>query len=69
MKYSRDVACRDLYQFCLARDKERHYGKGRKTSPCLQLDDVEGEAKIQDIIRNAQSGKTGWISESPEDLS
>ena len=38
MKYSRDVACRDLYQFRLARDKEHHYGKGRKTSLCLQLE-------------------------------
>ena len=59
MKYSRDIACRDLYQFRLARDKEHHYGKGRKTSSCLQLENVEGEAKIQDIIGNAQSGKTG----------
>lgn len=43
----------------MGRDKERHYGKGRKTSPCLQLEDVEGDAKIQDVIGNAQFGKTG----------
>ena len=59
MKYSRDKACRDLYQYRLARDKDRHYGRGRKTSPCLQVEDLEGDAKIQDIIGNAQRGKTG----------
>ena len=59
MKYSRDKACRDLYHYRLSRDKDRHYGKGRKTSPCLQLEDLEGDAKIQDIIGNAQRGKTG----------
>src|SRR6185312_13807752 len=43
----------------LARDKERHYGRGRKTSGCLQLEELECDAKIQDIIGNAQRGKTG----------
>ena len=59
LKYSRDPHSRALYQHRLARDKARHYGKGRRTSPCLQLETLESDVKIQKIIGNAQSGKTG----------
>ena len=59
MKYSRDPNCRELYRYRLARDTCHHYGKGRKSSPCLQLERLEGEAKIQQIVGNAQTGKTG----------
>src|ERR1051325_2915196 len=41
MKYSGDRNCRELYQHRLARDKERHFGRGRRTSPWLQLEDLE----------------------------
>src|SRR5690349_14561895 len=56
-KYSQDKTCRDLYQFRLSRDKERHYGRGRETSACLQLEHLEGDAKIQEIIGNARYRK------------
>jgi len=69
MKYSQDKTCRDLFQYRLARDKERHYGRGRKTSGCLQLEELECDAKIQDIIGNAQRGKTWpWVSQGSQDF-
>ena len=39
LKYSSDAQARALYNHRLQRDKDRHVGKGRKTSPCLQLED------------------------------
>jgi len=59
LKYSKDKTIRDLYQYRLSRDKGRHYGKGRRTTPCLQLEELESEAKIQTMIGNAQQGKSG----------
>ncbi len=59
MKHSQDLNCRDLHKHRLSRDKLKHYGKGRHSSPCLQLERLEGDVKLQKIIGNAQSGKTG----------
>ena len=58
MKYSHDKCSRDLYQYRLARDKG-HYGTGRHSSPCLQLESLEGDVKFQQIMGNTQFGRTG----------
>ena len=59
LKYSNDKTARDLYQHRLQRDKDHHFGKGRHTSPCLQLESLEGEAKIEQIIGNGQHHRHG----------
>ena len=54
-----DKNVNNLYQYRLNRDKARHYGRGRKTSPSLQLEELESEAKVQQMIGNTQHGKQG----------
>src|SRR3954447_2793860 len=59
LKYSRDKGSIALYNHRLGRDKAHHYGKGRKSSPCLVLESLESDAKVQDIIGKAQRGRQG----------
>ena len=59
LKYSRDPNIKNLYQYRLNRDKAGHYGRGRKTSPSLQLEALESDAKFQQIIGHTQHGKSG----------
>ena len=59
LKYSSDSMSRELYKHRLERDRARHYGKGRKSSPCLQLEDLEYDAKIQTMVGKAQHGTRG----------
>ncbi len=59
MKYSSDPNCRKLYQHRLARDQEHHYGRGRRTSPCLQLESLEADTRVHLMVGNAQSGRRG----------
>ena len=59
MKYSSDSNARNLYQYRLKQDRARHYGKGRKSSPCLDLESLESDAKVQQIVGKAQRGRQG----------
>ena len=56
MKYSFDENIRKLYHYRLSRGK--HYVKGRLSSPCLQLEEFECEAKV-----HTAWGHWPWISE------
>ena len=59
LKYSKDEQSRAVYHRRLALDQAGHVGKGRRSSPCLQLEALEGQLRIQDVIGNAQIGKRG----------
>jgi hypothetical protein len=59
LKYSQDPQARELYKHRLQRDQSKHYGKGRRSSPCLQIEELEGESKLQQIIGRAQHGTRG----------
>ena len=59
IKYSKDPNVKNLHLYRLQRDKAKHYGRGRKTSPCLQLEELESDAKFHQIIGHAQHGKSG----------
>ena len=59
IKYSKDPDVKNLHLYRLQRDKAKHYGRGRKTSPCLQLEELESDAKFHQIIGHAQHGKSG----------
>ena len=59
LKYSNDPQSRALYRHRLDRDRAKHYGKGRRTSPCLQLESLEGAADIEKIIGSGQHGTRG----------
>ena len=59
LKYSNDPLSRGVYAHRLKRDQDGHIGKGRKSSPCLELEKLESEVKVQEIIGKAQSDKKG----------
>src|SRR5688572_25040468 len=50
-KHSKDPQARALYRWRLKRDG--HIGTGRKTSPCLRLEKLEGTASIRRIVEKA----------------
>ena len=59
LKYSHDPNIKNLYHYRLNRDKAGHYGRGRKTSPSLQLEALESEAKFQQMLGHSQHGTSG----------
>ena len=61
MKYSGDKSCRDLHQHRLSRDKLHHYGKGRRSSPCLALEAVEADVENYEL-------QNSWIKWGLSDM-
>ena len=43
----------------LQREREGHTGKGRKFFPCLKMEELESDAKIQRMVGNPQDGTHG----------
>ena len=59
LKNSKDRLARALYQFRLAQDRAGHIGKGRHSSPCMELEKLEDQLRIHDVIGNGQTGRRG----------
>ncbi len=59
MKNSLDQQARKLYSHRLARDKAGHVGQGRRSSPCLQLEEALGALRLEDIKGRTQTGRHG----------
>ncbi len=59
MKNSLDLQSRLLYSNRLLRDKQGHVGQGRKSSPCIELEDALYDVKFRHLVGVTQVGTTG----------
>ena len=59
LKYSKDLQAQELYRYRLTLDRNRHFGRGNRTSPCLTLENLERSRELDRISGLGQRGHRG----------
>ena len=59
IKYSKDSQMQQLDNYCLALDRDRHIGRGNRTSPCLTLEELEKSRALERFVGYGQQGHQG----------
>ena len=62
LKYSTDEQARLLYQYRLELDRQGHVGRGRHSSPCLDLEDLELRALTLPMAKSRGGRAPGFNS-------
>ena len=59
VKHSADENIRSIYQRRLKLDRKGHLGRGRKTSPAIEVERLESLVALQRITERGQSDRAG----------
>ena len=62
IKTSKDSQLRQLYSYRLALDRSGHIGRGKRTSPCLTLEELEKARALERYVGLGQQGRQGISS-------
>ena len=66
LKNSKDLDCQKLYRYRLDCDQKGQIGRGRDTSPCLRLEDLERSKSLDALSATGQSDRKGLGFQSQE---